>query len=67
MIDVPSGGVKRTQAFQTAAAGFMIDAAPVFAANERARSMPTQSVTSTHEDGVALVTLDNPPLNLGIP
>ena len=42
----------------------MIDAAPVFAANERARSMPTQSVTSTHEDGVALVTLDNPPLNL---
>ncbi|TMJ29697.1 MAG: enoyl-CoA hydratase/isomerase family protein [Alphaproteobacteria bacterium] len=26
--------------------------------------MPTQSVTSTHEDGVALVTLDNPPLNL---
>jgi len=42
----------------------MIDTAPVFAANERARSMPTQSVTSTHEDGVALVTLDNPPLNL---
>ncbi len=42
----------------------MIDAAPVFAANERARSMPTQSVTSTHGDGVALVTLDNPPLNL---
>ena len=42
----------------------MIDAAPVFAANERARSMPTQSVTSTQEDGVALVTLDNPPLNL---
>ena len=42
----------------------MIDAAPVFAANERARSMPTQSVKSTHEDGVALVTLDNPPLNL---
>jgi len=42
----------------------MIDAAPVFAANERARSMPTQSVTSTHGDGVALVALDNPPLNL---
>src|ERR1700680_2466060 len=31
---------------------------------ERARSMPAQSVKSTHEDGVALVTLDNPPLNL---
>jgi len=42
----------------------MIDAAPVFAANERARSMPTQSVKSTLDDGVALVTLDNPPLNL---
>ena len=42
----------------------MIDAAPVFAANERARSMTPQSVKSTHEDGVALVTLDNPPLNL---
>jgi enoyl-CoA hydratase len=42
----------------------MIDAAPVFAANERARSMITQSVRSTHEDGVVLVTLDNPPLNL---
>ena len=42
----------------------MIDTAPVFAANERARSMPTQSVKSTLDDGVALVTLDNPPLNL---
>src|SRR5713226_7078956 len=57
-------GCQANPGFQTAAAGFMIDAAPVFAANERARSMPTQSVTSTHEDGVALVTLDNPPLNL---
>src|SRR5260370_4319049 len=37
---------------------------PVFAANQRARSMTIQSVKSTHEDGVALVTLDNPPLNL---
>src|SRR5437867_5768458 len=31
---------------------------------ERARSMPSEFVGSTHEDGVALVTLDNPPLNL---
>src|SRR5260370_12023067 len=37
---------------------------PVFAANQRARSMTPQSVKSTHEDGVALVTLHNPPINL---
>jgi enoyl-CoA hydratase len=42
----------------------MIDAAPVFRPKQRARSMTIQSVKSTHEDGVALVTLDNPPLNL---
>ncbi len=64
MIGAPAIGCQANPGFQTAAAGFMIDAAPVFAANERARSMPTQSVTSTHGDGVALVALDNPPLNL---
>jgi hypothetical protein len=32
MIDVPSGGVKRSRGFQTAAAGFMIDAEPVYTA-----------------------------------
>src|SRR5437763_16924651 len=54
----------RPRHFPIAAAGFMIDPAPVATAQERAGTMPSPSVRSTHEDGIVLVTLDNPPLNV---
>src|SRR5437763_799564 len=54
----------RPRHFPIAAAGFMIDPAPVATAQERAGTMPSPSVGSTQEDGIVLITLDNPPLNV---
>src|ERR1051326_3083116 len=64
MIDARAGNCQAKPCFQTAAARFMIAAAPAPAGQRSRSSMATQFVRSRQQDGVALVTLDNPPLNV---